>query len=383
MHVAGAAVLAKTIGGNGWPSHPDLCASERYLLYECLKTFAHEMQTALGMLSPHAETFSTQGNQRLSTEDTKTTTTTSNAKETYAQSAKTSYHQKIRQQDISQQIKKDINDEWTKVEKKKGSSSKKKPSNDETVHNATNQYQPLAEQDDEDTESETNSTTAEGNKVSSNRNKKGDSKIETCDANEISIETVERATREFCKQKDREMKGISQKDIELNKKVDDNAQELGIINEREVAIKEQLMCHQNAKIEEVSAKLEDALEDIRLQEELDYNGDEEALGLYEKIDAMEYQNALNLARLEEHVLKEEEWMNKMRACEEKERILLSKCEELQQGILTKKVGKKVEVPKKVHKPKKERDSAADFSEIWKKSCEERSRKHARHRQKKV
>lgn len=54
MHAAGAAVLAKTIGNDGWPSHPDLCACERHLSYECLKTFAYEKQTALGMLNPFA-----------------------------------------------------------------------------------------------------------------------------------------------------------------------------------------------------------------------------------------------------------------------------------------------------------------------------------------
>ena len=70
-----------------------------------------------------------------------------------------------------------------------------------------------------------------------------------------------------------------------------------------------------------SIQLDEALEEIRGQEEL---SNEEVVKSHEEIDAIEYQNALNLERLQDYVTREENWMKKAREREEKEKIIYCK-----------------------------------------------------------
>merc|ERR1712084_107730 len=122
--------------------------------------------------------------------------------------------------------------------------------------------------------------------------------------------------------------------------------------------------HVEKSHEEDKQRLEKALEDIKSQEELDYNGDEEVVALCEKIETMEYQNVVNLERLEEYVMKEEQWKKRERKYKENEQRLNKKHQDIKRP-----------------EEKKNRDWNAEFNEMWKKKTEEEQRKHARHRKK--
>ena len=168
------------------------------------------------------------------------------------------------------------------------------------------------------------------------------------------------------------------------KSTEEEIDELNEIDSVEAAMKNRLLCHQSNQIEELHTKLDGALEKMQYNEELDYNNDEEALVLYEKIDALEYQNTLNLVRLEEFALKEEEWTKRKKEYEEKEKRLMLEGKHLQEKMKEKRESEKEKEQNEVQQ-KKKKDRIEDFNERWKRSAEERSRHYVKpaHRQKKV
>ena len=72
-----------------------------------------------------------------------------------------------------------------------------------------------------------------------------------------------------------------------------------LIDEKEKLISTKMLC-------EITNRLENALEGVKVNDELNDEKNEEVVILCEKIDVLEYQNTVNVARLEEYAMKEDE-----------------------------------------------------------------------------
>ena len=58
---------------------------------------------------------------------------------------------------------------------------------------------------------------------------------------------------------------------------------------------------------ETNARLDEAAEDMKINDQLNDTEDEEVVFSHEKIDALECQNTLSIERLEKHARMEDEW----------------------------------------------------------------------------
>lgn len=226
----------------------------------------------------------------------------------------------------------------------------------------------ILEQDDDTEEEE--ETECSKTMQTQPKPKKNDAHTKNFDADAIRMDVLEELIRSHNTRIDKALDDSNERDR--------NEKEEHLVNEIESSMHQKVICKQSMKIDEVALQLDQALEDIRLQEELD-DGDEEALGLCKKIDVLEYQIDANLERLEEHVMKEEGWRKKAKVYEEKERMLMLECKALKKKLAAEGKRKQVEKEKGKQK-KKEKDSADAFHEHWTKIAEEQRREYARCRQ---
>ena len=103
----------------------------------------------------------------------------------------------------------------------------------------------------------------------------------------------------------------------------------------------------------------------RMQEKL---SNEEVVQLHEKIDVIEYQNTLNLERLENYAIREDKQRKKVKECKDNEMRLNQRCVELNKTLEQKN-------KEKISTQTEKNEVLEEFNQFWQKRNKEIRRTH--------